>query len=137
MSLAVRVEVDGERLDLLVARAGTGWRVEVEGHAFEVTDPEAAAAALPALKVLGVQRRSDAGTGSGGSARAVKAPMAGRLERLAVEPGQAVEAGQVLFVLEAMKMLNEVRAPAPGKVRLVHQKPGAALDSGTVVLELA
>ena len=62
--------------------------------------------------------------------------MTGKLDSFRVEVGQAVAKGDVLFVLEAMKMLNEVRAPAAGTVTAIHLKPGATLETSQVVLEL-
>lgn len=74
---------------------------------------------------------------AGGSGRVrVKPPMNGRLERLAVSAGQAVKRGDVLFILEAMKMQNEVRSPADGHVAVVHLAAGATVEPSQVVLEL-
>ena len=66
----------------------------------------------------------------------VRPPMTGRVESLLVGPGQSVAEGDVLFVLEAMKMRNEVRSPMAGVVAAVHVQVGAAVDTGTVVVEL-
>lgn len=131
--LWVRFELEGETLEATLEPVGRRWRVQVEGETFDVTPgvPDGK------LRVLDVCRRAAAGAGGTGVARAVKAPMAGRLDRVAVSVGQDVKAGEVLFVLEAMKMQNEVRATAAGKVQAVKATAGAALDAGTVVLELA
>lgn len=67
----------------------------------------------------------------------VKAPIPGLIARLLVEPGQAVETGQPLLVLEAMKMENEVRAPRPGTVQAVKVKPGQTVTLGELMLEVA
>jgi biotin carboxyl carrier protein len=58
----------------------------------------------------------------------VRSPMPGRVVRVLVNPGDQVEAGQGLVVLEAMKMENEVRARAAGKVGEVHVAPGVAVE---------
>ena len=63
--------------------------------------------------------------------------MTGRLEEVLVTPGQQVAAGDVLFVLEAMKMRNQIKAQADGIVASVHADIGATVDPKTVVLELA
>jgi biotin carboxyl carrier protein len=75
------------------------------------------------------------GAGKGGALR-VKPPMIGRIESMRVKAGDVVEKGQVLFVLEAMKMHNEVKSPASGTVQAVHAKPGDAVDVAHAVVEI-
>ena len=58
------------------------------------------------------------------SANAVVAPLAGSVARILVAEGDEVEAGQVLLVLEAMKMETEITAPAAGTVSAILVKPG-------------
>jgi len=67
---------------------------------------------------------------------ALVAPMPGLIVRVSVAPGDAVQAGQGLVVMEAMKMENELRAPAAGKVKNVLVEPGKAVEKGTVLIEL-
>jgi biotin carboxyl carrier protein len=62
--------------------------------------------------------------------------MPGKLVRLLVEAGQAVEAGQGLLVMEAMKMENELRAPRAGRVREVHVSERQAVETGALLLVL-
>lgn len=73
---------------------------------------------------------------AGGKHGPVKPPMTGKLEELLVTNGQAVEQGDVLFVLEAMKMRNEIKAPISGVVANISAAVGDALDSSNTVLEL-
>ncbi len=61
------------------------------------------------------------------------APMPGTVVSVAVEPGQQVEAGQPVLVLEAMKMQHTVRAPGPGTVTEIDVKPGAQVAAGEVL----
>ena len=60
----------------------------------------------------------------------VKAPMPGKVIRLLVSEGEAVEAGQGLVVVEAMKMQNEVKSPKAGTVRKVAAQTGQAVNAG-------
>jgi biotin carboxyl carrier protein len=60
--------------------------------------------------------------------------MAGRIVRVLVSVGDAVEARQGLVVVEAMKMENELRAPRAGTVTDVNVGVGASIDAGTVVV---
>ena len=74
-----------------------------------------------------------------GGAGAITSQMTGRVIRVDVEPGQAVKEGQVLLIIEAMKMENEVLAPADGTVKEVAVAAGARVNDGDllVILDLA
>ena len=65
----------------------------------------------------------------------LKAPMPGLVLRIQVEPGQRVEAGAGLVVLEAMKMENELKAAASGVIKAVLVNSGQAVEKGQVLLE--
>jgi oxaloacetate decarboxylase alpha subunit len=62
--------------------------------------------------------------------------MAGNIVRIAVNPGQQVEAGEVVVVLEAMKMETDVRAPVAGAVGEIKVKEGDAVALGATLLTL-
>jgi biotin carboxyl carrier protein len=66
----------------------------------------------------------------------VKAPMPGKLIKLGVAEGQAVRKNQVLAIVEAMKMENEVRSPREAKVRRVFVAAGELVDSDRPLIEL-
>ena len=80
--------------------------------------PAAAAPAAPAAPAV---------TGAG---EAVSAPMPGTIVKVNVTAGQAVKAGDVLCVLEAMKMENDITAPKAGTVTQVVAAKGASVNSG-------
>ena len=61
------------------------------------------------------------------------APMPGTVVSVAVEKGDAVEAGQPVLILEAMKMQHTVRAPGVGTVTLIDVQPGAQVAAGEVL----
>jgi biotin carboxyl carrier protein len=63
--------------------------------------------------------------------------MPGMIVRVTVAPGDAVEAGQRIVAMEAMKMENELRASAAGIVKIVHATPGTAVEKGAVLVEFA
>jgi biotin carboxyl carrier protein len=65
----------------------------------------------------------------------VRAPMPGLIVRVEVEPGQRIEAGQGVVIIEAMKMENELRAEAPGVVSRVLVRAGQAVEKGAVLVE--
>ena len=66
----------------------------------------------------------------------VPAQLSGKVLRVAVQPGDAVEAGQLLLVLEAMKMENEVNAPKAGTVKEVPVSEGAQVSEGQTLVIL-
>lgn len=74
---------------------------------------------------------------AGGDGNGVRAPLSGTVARVLVEEGQAIEAGDVLVVLEAMKMETEITAPEAGTVAAVLVAAGDAVSGGQALVELA
>lgn len=66
----------------------------------------------------------------------IKPPMPGKVVEVKVKEGQAVAAGDVLLVLEAMKMQNDLKSPLDGTVSRVHVQDGANVEATTVLLEI-
>ncbi|WP_327095674.1 acetyl/propionyl/methylcrotonyl-CoA carboxylase subunit alpha [Nocardia vinacea] len=120
--------------------------VEVGGRRVEVSLPGnftvGAGAAGAASNGAGVIRkkpkpRKRGGAGGGAaSGDAVTAPMQGTVVKVAVEEGQSVEAGDLIVVLEAMKMENPVNAHKAGVVTGLSVEAGAAITQGTVLAEI-
>ena len=80
----------------------------------------------------------------GGSARsrgavgnAVLSPMHGVIVEIGVAEGQPVHEGQVVAVIEAMKMMNEIRAQKAGSVTKIHTSAGATVESGSPLMAIA
>ncbi|MET0197347.1 MAG: DUF2118 domain-containing protein, partial [Rhodococcus fascians] len=81
--------------------------------------------------------RTRGGAGAGAaSGDAVTAPMQGTVVKVAVEEGQEVAEGDLIAVLEAMKMENPVNAHKAGTVTGLAVQPGSAITQGTVLAEL-
>ncbi len=110
------------------------YRVNVNGTAYEVEieliDANAVASAPAAAP-----KAAPAAAPAGG--QAVNAPMPGTILKVNVQNGQAVKKGDVLMILEAMKMENEIMAPCDGTVAGVAVAQGASVDSGAVLCTLA
>ncbi|MGH2374651.1 MAG: biotin/lipoyl-containing protein [bacterium] len=66
----------------------------------------------------------------------VHAPMPGVVTRVFVREGQAVAAGDPLYVVEAMKIETVIRAPTAGRVERIHATPGAQIEGGAIVIEV-
>ena len=76
------------------------------------------------------------GPGGSGRAGSLVAPMPGKVMRVLVGPGDNVEKGAALVVLEAMKMQNQLQAPGPGTVREVRVAEGESVDEGQILVVL-
>ena len=67
----------------------------------------------------------------------IKAPMPGVVVEVLVTPGQAVEQGDILAILESMKMQNEFKAPRAGQVHAVRVRAGDKVDQGAIMVTIA
>ena len=110
------------------------YKVNVNGTAYEVEIEEMtgapAAAAAPVAAPVAAPAAAPAASGAGES---ITSPMPGNILAVNVAAGDMVKKGQVLMVLEAMKMENEIMAPHDGKVTAVAVTKGAAVESGTLL----
>ena len=126
---------------------GRTYEVEVEaGQAmllaeYEAVAPAPAAAAAPVAAAAAAApvaapapAAAPAVTGAG---EAINAPMPGTILKVNVNNGDKVKAGQVLVVLEAMKMENEILAPKDGTVTQVLVSRGASVDTGAPMVVIA
>lgn len=144
-----RVAIDGaERLvDARALRPGT-WSLLVDGRSF-VVDLDArrggVAASVGATEAQltvedALRRRLASATGgraAAGRGESIRAPIAGKVVKVLVAPGDQVAAGAAVIVLEAMKMENELVAERGGAVTAVHKAAGQAVDTGDLLIELA
>ncbi|MDT8909518.1 acetyl/propionyl/methylcrotonyl-CoA carboxylase subunit alpha [Amycolatopsis sp. PS_44_ISF1] len=111
--------------------------VEVGGRRLEVSLPGGFALEGGAATTAKAKPRKRAGGAKAAvSGDAVTAPMQGTIVKIAVEEGQRVEAGELIVVLEAMKMENPVTAHKAGTVTGLSVEVGAAVTQGTQILEL-
>ena len=103
------------------------YKVNVNGTVYEVEIEEmtGAPAAAPAAAPVAA---APAGDGE-----RVAAPMPGNILSVNVAAGDTVKKGQILMILEAMKMENEIMSPCDGKVTSVAVAKGAAVESGTLL----
>ena len=97
---------------------GTVYEVELEELTGAAPAPVPAPAAAPA------------------AGEQITAPMPGTILAVNVSAGQAVKKGEVLMILEAMKMENEIMCPRDGVVASVHTSKGSAVESGALLCVL-
>ena len=123
-------------MKLRITIAGKIYEAEVEVLEEDeaVQEHEPAFFPAPSPTIFGVAETA----GNGGPADKVcRSPVTGLVIRVNVEAGQAVEAGQLLMVLEAMKMETQVTAPVSGKVFAVKVKAGDGVQAGQILVEFA
>ena len=107
------------------------YRVNVNGTVYEVELEEITGAAPAAAAPVAVPAAAPAAAPAGGEK--VCAPMPGTILSVNVSNGSAVKKGDVLMILEAMKMENEIMAPCDGTVTSVAAAKGAAVESGALL----
>ncbi len=117
--------IDNRSWQVLVEREGDEYRLSIDGELYVVNVQDERTRKIQ--KAL-----SKPGTVSGEFT--LKAPMPGLVRSVPVQPGQEVQQGQGLVILEAMKMENELRTPRAGIVREVRVKPGDAVELGQALV---
>lgn len=119
------------------------FNISVNGHAYDVQVEEVAAGgataavptAAPAAPAAPAPAPAPAAAAPAG-AETINAPMPGNIVNVQVKAGDTVTKGQVLLVLEAMKMENEIMSPRDGVIAGVHVSKGESVDSGKLLISL-
>lgn len=109
---------------------GKAYDVSVEELGADAAAPVAAAAPAAAPKAAAP---APAAAPAAVEGTKITAPMPGTILDVKVAVGDSVKAGQALFVLEAMKMENDVNSPSDGKVLSINTTKGTAVETGTVL----
>lgn len=117
------------------------FRVTVNGNTYEVDVEEVggsakavSTASTPAVPVTEVAQPT-APVSSTGSIK-IEAPMQGKIVDIRVSEGEMVKAGDVVAILEAMKMENEVVAPEAGTIASINAATGQSVNAGDVIITL-
>ena len=119
--------VDGKSHEGYVAQADDNWQVLLRGRLFPITVEDEREKRL----------RSAAGGGVAETGEFhLRAPMPGLVVAIPVEEGQSILKGQVLLILESMKMQNELKAPRDGTVGRIRVKPGETVEQKQTLLSV-
>lgn len=113
------------------------YRVNVNGSLYEIEIEEmdaSAAKRAPAAPPAPAAKPAPAPVGAGTK---VNAPMPGTILDVKVQAGQSVKRGQVLVILEAMKMENEIQAPCDGKITGVNVRKGDSVETAALLCTIA
>lgn len=115
-------------------------KITVNGVSYDVQVEETGAASAPAATAASAPapapKAAPAPAAPAAGGEPVKAPMPGTIVSVAVSNGQEVKTGDVLVVLEAMKMENEIKAPKDGKIVSVSVNKGDAVESGAELVSI-
>jgi biotin carboxyl carrier protein len=128
------VELQNNMLSVLVQ--GESYEVKQESTAAEtsiIIGRERFVATVRDPRSLRSRRRAN---GAGAGPRKITAPMPGKVLRILVPAGNAVQAGQGVLVIEAMKMQNELKSPKDGRVKKLNVGEGALVEAGQVLAEV-
>jgi len=117
--------LDGKSYEIKQENTGTDFNIVVGGLRFptQIRDPRS----------LRSRRSADSGTEG---VKKIVAPMPGKVVRILAQPGTAVEHGQGVIVIEAMKMQNELKSPKKGIVKKLTVHEGAAVEAGQSLAEV-
>jgi biotin carboxyl carrier protein len=127
MSETRKVIIDGVEFEVEIEGEGTEWSATVEGKTFAIQIPDAAP----------VSKKKRSGGGKKKKSGTVSANIPGKVVTVEVNVGDEVAEGQVILILEAMKMQNEIQAPVTGTVVSVQCEEGQAIEANIplVVIE--
>jgi biotin carboxyl carrier protein len=119
--------VNGESFEGFVYPAEKSWQVLLLGRSYTITIEDEREKRL---------RTSETGFVRPGKEFTLKSPMPGLAVAVPVNEGQKVEKGQILVILESMKMQNELRAPFAGSVVRLKIKPGESVQQKQILLNI-
>ena len=109
------------------------YRVTVNGTAYEIELEELTGAAPAPAAATAAPAPAPAPAAAPAGGEQVTSPMPGTILSINVAAGDTVKRGQVLMVLEAMKMENEIMCPCDGKIASVNTSKGSSVESGTLL----
>ncbi|MEA4812843.1 MAG: biotin/lipoyl-containing protein [Anaerolineaceae bacterium] len=131
--MLIKVEIDGQVYQVKILEVqGDAVVTEVDGNSFEVKLDKETAQAAPRLEAASAapakQESAPAApkvqvVSEGESAMTLKSPLPGTIVEIKVKPGQSVKNGEVLMILEAMKMKNSIRSSRDGVVAEIYVNP--------------
>lgn len=121
------IDIDGEIFSVEIEEGEDGaLNASVGGVTYKINLPEGAEVATPRRRNTGGKKRAKSGT--------VSTSIPGKIVTLEVAPGDAVTEGQVILILEAMKMQNEVTAPVTGTVSAVNCAEGDNVEANMALV---
>ena len=127
MSETRKVIIDGKEFEVELEQDGETWIATVEGKRFNIVIPNSA----PVKK----QRKTDSGKSK--KSGIISANIPGKIVTIEVKKGDTVTEGQVILILEAMKMQNEIQAEVSGIVTEINCKEGESIEANVPLVVIA
>ena len=113
------------------------YKITVNGIPYDVTVEEGEGSVQSAPAPVKTETAPPAASAPASGGISVEAPMPGNILDIKVSQGSAVKNGDVLVILEAMKMENEIVAPSDGNVASINVRKGDAVETGQVIITLS
>tara|TARA_Y100000590_G_scaffold464662_1_gene634672 strand:+ start:684 stop:1082 length:399 start_codon:yes stop_codon:yes gene_type:complete len=124
-----KVTVDGKEFEVEIELIDGVWEVTLEGRKFSVETDE---------EKQQIRRTREKGSGSKlGASGTISSAIPGKIVSILVSVGDAVSAGDVVIVLEAMKMQNEIKASVDGVISEVKCNAGERVEANVPLLEIS
>jgi biotin carboxyl carrier protein len=129
MTKTRKVTVDGDEFEVELEKINGLWQVKVDGKSFTVSVEGRIVEEAAGKK----RKRGNKGKTSG----TISSTIPGKIISINAEIGAQVKEGDVLMILEAMKMQNEIHAPISGTVSQVNYKPGDSVEANAPLLVIS
>ena len=126
MSDKRKVNVDGENFEVSMEKEGDFWKVEVEGRVFSVKVDGSKGESSSPRKKKGARKTKRSGV--------VSSSIPGKIISISVRQDELVSEGDVIMILEAMKMQNEIQAPISGKITELNCEPGDSIEANSPLM---
>ena len=126
MSDKRKVNVDGEDFEVSMAKEGDFWKVGLEGKVFLVKVDSNKGGSLAPRKKKGARKAKRSGV--------VSSSIPGKIISISVSQDDLVSEGDVIMILEAMKMQNEIQAPVSGKITELNCEPGDSIEANSPLM---
>ena len=121
-----KVKVDDEEYEVELEKKDGVWNVTIEGKSFNIEIEGNSVGDTSGSK----RKKSSRGKKSG----TISSTIPGKIVSISVKEGQMVLEGDVVMILEAMKMQNEIQAPLSGTVAAINGKPGASVEANSPLI---
>ena len=121
-----KVQVDGEEYEVELEKQDGVWNVTIEGKSFNIEIEGGSVGDTSGSK----RKKSARGKKSG----TISSTIPGKIVSISAKEGQKVSEGDVVMILEAMKMQNEIQAPLSGTVTAINCKPGDNVEANSPLI---
>jgi len=121
-----KVKVDGEEYEVELEKQNGVWNVTIEGKSFNIEIEGSSVGDTSVSKRKKTSRGKKSGT--------ISSTIPGKVISISAKEGQMVSEGDVVMILEAMKMQNEIQAPLSGMVTAINCKPGESVEANSPLI---